>query len=57
MKTYWGMEESGQLHASRSFYARGKSLRYPLDRMLGGPQSLSGCGGEEEKPINAPAGN
>jgi hypothetical protein len=31
------------------FYPRGKSLRYPLDRRLGGPQSRSGQRGEEKK--------
>jgi len=31
----------------RPLYPQGKSLRYPLDRKLGGPQSLSGRGGEE----------
>jgi hypothetical protein len=29
-------------------YSRGKSLRYPLDRRLGGPQSRSGRSGEEK---------
>jgi hypothetical protein len=29
-------------------YSQGKSPRYPLDRRLGGPQSLSGGGGEEK---------
>jgi len=32
----------------RPLYPRGKSLRYPLDRRLGGPQSRSGRGGEEK---------
>jgi hypothetical protein len=27
---------------------QGKSPWYPLDRKLGGPQSRSGCGGEEK---------
>jgi hypothetical protein len=27
-------------------FPQGKSLWYPLGRMLGGPQSQSGCGGE-----------
>jgi hypothetical protein len=29
-------------------YPQGKRLRYPLDRRLVGPQSCSGCGGEEK---------
>jgi hypothetical protein len=41
------MEVSGQLHAP-PLYPRGKSLRYLLDRRLGGPQSRSGRGGEEK---------
>jgi hypothetical protein len=32
----------------RPIYPRGKSPQYPLDRRLGGPQSLSGRGGEEK---------
>jgi hypothetical protein len=32
----------------RLLYPQGKSLWYPLDRRLGGPQSRSGCGGEEK---------
>jgi hypothetical protein len=32
----------------RSLYHRGKSPRYPLDRMLGGSQSRSGRRGEEK---------
>jgi hypothetical protein len=32
----------------RSLYPQGKSLWYPLDRSLGGPQSRSGRGGEEK---------
>jgi hypothetical protein len=59
MKTYWGWNYStthswprhkkevcGQLH-TRSLYPRRKGLRYPLDRRLGGSQSQSGRGGEE----------
>jgi hypothetical protein len=30
------------------FYPQGKSPWYPLDRRLGGPQSQSGCNGEEK---------
>jgi hypothetical protein len=37
-------------------YPQGKSPWYPLDRSPGGPQSHSGCGGEEKK-FPAPAGN
>jgi hypothetical protein len=60
MKTYWG---SGFIAPSildfgtrwrwvvtfklRPLYSQGKSLRYPLDRRLGGPQSRSGHGGEK----------
>jgi hypothetical protein len=32
----------------RPLYPQGKSLWYPLDRRLGGPQRRSGCGGEEK---------
>jgi hypothetical protein len=32
----------------RPLYSRGRSLRYPLDRRLGGPQSRSGRCGEEK---------
>jgi len=31
-----------------SFTSQGKSPQFPLDRRLGGPQSWSGCGGEEK---------
>jgi hypothetical protein len=63
MKTYWG---SGGIalrildlgtrwswvvsFTLRPPYPQGKSSSYPLDRRLGGPQSLSGRGGEEEIP-------
>jgi hypothetical protein len=61
MKTYWGiggvtprildprheMEVTGQLHTPAAL-PQGKSPRYPQDRRLGGPQSLSGRGGEEK---------
>jgi hypothetical protein len=40
------MEVSGQLHAPAALPQR-KSLSYPLDKRLGGPQSQSGC--SEEK--------
>jgi hypothetical protein len=32
----------------RLLYPQGQSLWYPLDRMLGGPQSCSGHSGEEK---------
>jgi hypothetical protein len=41
------MEVNGQLHAPAAL-PQGKSLWYPLDRRLGGPQSRSGRGGEEK---------
>jgi hypothetical protein len=41
------MEMSGQLHASAAL-TPGKNPWYPLARRLGGPQSRSGCGGEEK---------
>jgi hypothetical protein len=41
------MEVSGQLHAPAALPA-GKEPLVPLDRKLGGPQSRSGRGGEEE---------
>jgi len=42
------MEASGQLHAS-AVYPRAENLQYPMIRMLSGPQSRSGRGGEERK--------
>jgi hypothetical protein len=38
---------------ARPLYLHGKNPWYPLDRRLGGPQSRSGCGGEENnsKPL------
>jgi hypothetical protein len=41
------MEVSGQLHVPAAL-PPGKELWYPLDRRLDGPQSRSGCGGEEK---------
>jgi hypothetical protein len=41
------MEVSGQLHAPAAS-PQGKSPSYQFDRRLGGPQSRSGRGGEEE---------
>jgi len=33
---------------AQQLYPQGKSPWYPLDRRLGGPQSQSGCSGEEK---------
>jgi hypothetical protein len=38
----------------RPLYPQGKSPWYPLDRRLGGPQSLSGRGGEEKNSQSLP---
>jgi len=46
-------EVSGQLHASAAL-PMGKESLYPLSRWLGGPQSRSGRGGEEEKFLSIP---
>jgi hypothetical protein len=62
MKTYWGSGSIApciiDLGARCTWwvvsftpwplYPQGKSPMYPLDRRLGGPQSLSGRGGEEK---------
>jgi hypothetical protein len=60
MKAYWGsggvtpfildLGIVGEWSASRfgRLTPQGKSLWYPLDRRLGGPQSRSGRGGEEK---------
>jgi hypothetical protein len=42
--------DGGECSAScpQPLYPQGKSPWYPLDRRLGGPQSQSGCGGEEK---------
>jgi hypothetical protein len=40
-------EVSGQIHDPAALL-QGNSPWYPLDRRLGGPQSLSGRGGEEK---------
>jgi hypothetical protein len=47
------MDVSGQLHASAAL-PMGKESLYPLSRWLGGPQSRSGRGGEEEKFLSIP---
>jgi hypothetical protein len=44
------MEVSGQLHAPYRFNSQGKSLYYPLDGRLGGPQSRSGPGSKMGNP-------
>jgi hypothetical protein len=38
----------------RPLYPRGKSSLFPLDRRLGGPQSQSGCCGEEKNSHHCP---
>jgi hypothetical protein len=54
MKTYWGILDLGTRwrwvvsSTPRPSLPQGKSLRYPLDRRLSGPQSRSGRGGEEK---------
>jgi hypothetical protein len=50
---HW-MEVNGQLRAP-ALYSRGKILRYPLDRRMGGPQSQSERTGEKKNV--APGGN
>jgi hypothetical protein len=49
------MEVSGQFHAPAAL-PEVKSPWYPLDRRLGGPQSRSGDGGEQEnyQPLPVP---
>jgi hypothetical protein len=48
------MEVNGQLHALAAL-PRGKSLRYPLGRRLGGPNSRFGHGGEEKRSLHWPS--
>jgi hypothetical protein len=45
---------SGQRHAPAALYPRGKDLRYPLYRRLGGPQSRSGHRGCRKNPLPLP---
>jgi hypothetical protein len=45
MKAYW---VSGQLHTLASLPPGKKPPWYQLDMRLGGPQSWSGCSGEEK---------
>jgi hypothetical protein len=40
---------------TRLLYPQGKSPWYPLDRRLGGPQGLSGHGGEEKNSEPLPS--
>jgi len=47
------MVMSGQFHAVVTLPQR-KSPLYPVDRRPGGPQSQSGCGGEEKKSLPCP---
>jgi len=47
------VEVSGELHASAALHP-GKSPRYPLDRRLGGTQSLSGREDEEKNNLPLP---
>jgi hypothetical protein len=47
------MDVSGQLHAPVALLPR-KVSRHPLDRRLGGPQGMSGCGGIEKKSLPLP---
>jgi len=42
------MEVSGQLHAMAILFPGKEPLQYPLNSTLGGPQSQSGCYGEEK---------
>jgi hypothetical protein len=42
------------MEVSRKLYPRGKSPWYPVDRRMGGPQSRSGHGGDEEKSCHCP---
>jgi hypothetical protein len=44
------MEVSGQLHTPAAL-PPGEEPLFPLDRRLGGPQSRSGHGGEENSQI------
>jgi hypothetical protein len=61
MKTYWGSRGIAPWildlgtrwrrvvsFTTQPLYSQGKSPWYPLDRRLGGPQSRSGCCGEEK---------
>jgi hypothetical protein len=44
LKPQHEVEVSGKLHVPADL-PPGKDHRYPLDRKVGGPQSLCGCGG------------
>jgi hypothetical protein len=69
VKVYWGGGVAAEFHAflilelyggewsaSRQgrFTPQGKNPSHPLDRRLGGPQSRSGCGGEEKYSQSLP---
>jgi hypothetical protein len=67
MKEYWGSEYIAPniidictrwrwvvSFKHRQVYLQGKSLWYPLDRRLGGPQCRSGRGGEEKNSWSLP---
>jgi len=47
------MEVSGELHVTAAL-PPGKEPRYLLDRRVCGPQSCSGCGGEEKNSQPTP---
>jgi len=47
------MQVRDQLHAPLHSTPRLRA-QYPLDKRLGGPQSWSGCGGEQKKSHHCP---
>jgi hypothetical protein len=51
MKTYVGVEVSGQLHSPVALPPNETAPEYTLDRSLGGPQSRSGRCEEEKNPL------
>jgi hypothetical protein len=58
MKTYWGSEGIAPRILNLGLFTPAvKSLRYPLGKRLGEPQSRSGRGGEEKNPIIVPSEN
>jgi hypothetical protein len=48
------MGVSGHRHAPAALYSRGKDPRYPLDRRLSGPHTLSGRTGQGKNPLPLP---
>jgi len=46
--------EQDSLHHGPTALLRGKEPWYPLDMWPGGPQSRSGCGGEEKSSHTVP---